>query len=236
MLLLIDSPRLVCCPASVSSEHRGGDDRGEDGDQRGGCRSRGTRERRPSGGAGRGGPMAGGRARAGPGGVPARPAAGRPGSAGQPASAGWRRCRPRPRACRLAARLRAAAAPRRAKPGLEGSRELAGGRVAGVGVALERAQDGDARASRARRGRRRWAAAGCSFSRRHRELGEGRALPRQPAGEQLVEADAERVDVGGRRRLLAARLLRGQIGGGADDRADLGEPRLGGSRGRSRSP
>ena len=68
-----------------------------------------------------------------------------------------------------------------------------------------------------------------------RELGEGRALPRQAAGEQLVEDDAERVDVGGGRRLLAARLLGRQVGGRADHRADLGQARLRASPGRSRS-
>ena len=59
-----------------------------------------------------------------------------------------------------------------------------------------------------------------------RELGERGALVGQPAGEELVEHDAERVDVGGRRRLLAAGLLRRQVGGRADDRADLGDPGL----------
>ena len=40
-----------------------------------------------------------------------------------------------------------------------------------------------------------------------RELRERAVLVRQPAGKELVGADAERVDVGGGARLLAGRLL-----------------------------
>ena len=60
----------------------------------------------------------------------------------------------------------------------------------------------------------------------HRQLGEGGALVGQPPGEELVEDHAERVDVRGGVRLLAARLLGGEVGRGPDHRSHLGDPRL----------
>ena len=59
-----------------------------------------------------------------------------------------------------------------------------------------------------------------------RQLGERAVLVRQPAGEELVGADAERVDVRRRAGLLAARLLGREVGRRAEHRADLGDARL----------
>ena len=56
-----------------------------------------------------------------------------------------------------------------------------------------------------------------------RELGQRLRLVGQAAGEQLVGDDAERVEVGARAGLLAARLLGREVGGGAEHRADLGD-------------
>ena len=119
-----------------------------------------------------------------------------------------------------------------AQAGVERPREVAGRPVAGRRLALERTQN---------RLRERLRDVGVVRRRRQRalvlapdrELGEGRALPGQAPGEQLVQHHAERVDVRGRGRLLAPGLLGGEIGSGADHRADLGEPRL---RGRAGDP
>ena len=59
-----------------------------------------------------------------------------------------------------------------------------------------------------------------------RQLGQARALPGKAGREHLVDHDAERVDVGGGSRLAAARLLGREVGGGADDGADLRDPGL----------
>ncbi len=110
--------------------------------------------------------------------------------------------------------------------------ELAGGRVAKARVALEGSQDrrrqglGDRGVVGARRQRPLVLAA-------DGQLGEGRALPGKAPREELVDDDAERVDVRGRRGLLAARLLGSQIGGRADHGPDLGQARL---LGRPRDP
>jgi hypothetical protein len=48
-----------------------------------------------------------------------------------------------------------------------------------------------------------------------------RALERQPAGEQLIENDAKRVDVRGGPRLLTVDLLRGHVRRRAEDLAAL---------------
>ena len=56
---------------------------------------------------------------------------------------------------------------------------------------------------------------------------------RQPPGQELVGAYAERVDVGRRARLLAARLLGREVRRGAEHRADLRDPGL---LGRLRDP
>ena len=49
---------------------------------------------------------------------------------------------------------------------------------------------------------------------------------RRPAGDQLVEHAAERVEVGARRRLAAERLLRRHVGDGADEHAVHRQARL----------
>ena len=59
-----------------------------------------------------------------------------------------------------------------------------------------------------------------------RELGQRGGLVGQASGDQLVGDDAERVQVGARPGLLAARLLGREIGGGAEHGADLGDARL----------
>ena len=116
----------------------------------------------------------------------------------------------------------------RGDPGEAGAQRGAVGErvdVAVLGLVLERPQDrlrerlGDVLLVAGRRQRPLVLAA-------DRQLGEAVALVGEPGGEQLVGDDAERVDVGDRRRLLAAGLLGRQVGGGADDRADLREPRL----------
>ena len=53
------------------------------------------------------------------------------------------------------------------------------------------------------------------------------AVEGHPPGEHLVEDDADRVAVAGRRHLVAARLLRREVLRRADDRARLGHVRLG---------
>ena len=53
-----------------------------------------------------------------------------------------------------------------------------------------------------------------------------RVLVRQPPGQELVGAHAERVDVRGRPGLLAVGLLGRQVGRGAEHRADLRDARL----------
>ena len=58
---------------------------------------------------------------------------------------------------------------------------------------------------------------------RHRLGGRGLALERPGAGQQLEGDDRERVAVARRGRRLAARLLRGEVPGRADDGARLGE-------------
>ena len=88
--------------------------------------------------------------------------------------------------------------------------------------------------ARARRGTRGLSSS--SGSRRlalllERELGQRARLVGQPAGQQLVGDDAERVDVGAGAGLLAAGLLGRQIGGRAEHRADLGDARLVGGAG-----
>ena len=117
------------------------------------------------------------------------------------------------------------------QPGVtESARELARRGVALRHVALERPQHRAATASRGLGvvgGRRQRALVLAA----DRELGEGRALAGQAAGEHLVDDDAERVDVGAGRRLLAARLLGREVGGGADDRSDLGQAGLLGGAG-----
>ena len=55
------------------------------------------------------------------------------------------------------------------------------------------------------------------------EVGQRRRLVRQPARQELVGDDAERVHVRGRAGRLAARLLGRQVGGGAEHGADLGD-------------
>jgi hypothetical protein len=52
------------------------------------------------------------------------------------------------------------------------------------------------------------------------------AAERQLAGEHLEEEDAERIEVALRRRLLAPRLLRRHVFGGAEDGALRGESRV----------
>ena len=74
------------------------------------------------------------------------------------------------------------------------------------------------------------------LARRHRllldDLADGvdrvAGLERRPAGEQLVEDRAQRVDVGGRADVagLARGLFRGHVAGGAEDGAALGLPRV----------
>ena len=59
-----------------------------------------------------------------------------------------------------------------------------------------------------------------------RELGQRGGLIGQAPGDQLVGDDPERVQVGARPGLLAARLLGRQVGGGAEHRADLGDAGL----------
>ena len=59
-----------------------------------------------------------------------------------------------------------------------------------------------------------------------RQLRQRGRLVRQPPRQQLVGDDAERVDVGARAGLLAARLLGREVGGGAEHRPDLGDARL----------
>ncbi|GBD46670.1 hypothetical protein HRbin41_01500 [bacterium HR41] len=54
-----------------------------------------------------------------------------------------------------------------------------------------------------------------------RQLGQRAVLVGQAASEELVDADAEGVDVGGRTHLLAACLFRREVGGGAEHRPDL---------------
>ena len=90
-----------------------------------------------------------------------------------------------------------------------------------VRVARERAHDGVLDAARHAR---RELADGRDLARRllGREVGERVELVRRPPGEQLVEHGAERVDVGGRRHLLAERLLRREVGGRAEHRARPG--------------
>ena len=111
------------------------------------------------------------------------------------------------------------------EPQPEAAGELVGARVTPARVPLERPQNGPPQrlGYLAVVGARRQRALVLLA---HRQLGEGRALIREPAGEELVEDDAERVDVGGGRRLLAAYLLGREIGGGTDDRSHLGDPRL----------
>ncbi len=59
-----------------------------------------------------------------------------------------------------------------------------------------------------------------------RQLGERGRLIRQSPGDQLVGDDSKRVQVGAGPRLLATRLLRREVRGGAENRADLGDARL----------
>ena len=53
---------------------------------------------------------------------------------------------------------------------------------------------------------------------RAQHLGGGLAVPGQPAGEAPVEQQPERVDVAGGHRVVADEPLRGEVGGGAEDR------------------
>ena len=53
---------------------------------------------------------------------------------------------------------------------------------------------------------------------------------RQPAGDQLVEHHAQRVEIGAAVDLAPQRLLGGEVGGGADDRALGGDARVSGDR------
>ena len=69
-----------------------------------------------------------------------------------------------------------------------------------------------------------------------RQLGQRSGLVRQPPGQQLVQDHAQRVDVGAGGRLLALRPLGREVGGGADDRADLGDAASPRPPSRSRSP
>ena len=59
-----------------------------------------------------------------------------------------------------------------------------------------------------------------------RQLGQRGGLIGQPPRDQLVGDDPERVQVGAGARLLAARLLGREVGGGAENGPDLGDARL----------
>ena len=58
------------------------------------------------------------------------------------------------------------------------------------------------------------------------ELGQRRGFVGQPTRQELIGDDAQRVDVGPRAGLFAPGLFGGQVGGGAEDRAHLGNARL----------
>ena len=59
------------------------------------------------------------------------------------------------------------------------------------------------------------------------QLGQRPGVDRCATGQELIEDDAERVDVSCARDRLAARLFGGDVGGGAEHRADLGMARGG---------
>ena len=112
-----------------------------------------------------------------------------------------------------------------ASPGLDRLGHLERARVAGRGIALERQPHGVVELRRDigpvvrdRRDR--------VLLLLERQLRERGVLVRQPPGEELVRAHAQRVDVRRRPRLLAACLLRRQVRGRAEHRADLGDARL----------
>ena len=138
-------------------------------------------------------------------------------AARRPASAAWRSSALRSSPA-SAASLSGGSGSAPARPSAQGVGELPRGRVAERRVALERPQHG---------GRERLGHLGVVGARRQRalvlapdrQLGKRGALPRQAAGQELVDDDAERVDVGGGRRLLAARLLRREVGRGARRRS-----------------
>ncbi len=138
------------------------------------------------------------------------------------AAPGWPRCRPR--RSRAASRIVASVSSPRA-PAVTASRHLERGRVPVLEVDVER--EPDCAVQRIRDlGPHRSDRLHLVVLLLQSKLGERAVLVRQAAGKELVRADAERVDVGRRPRLLAAGLLRGEVCGGPEHRPDLGDARL----------